>query len=195
MSKKEVRNINSTVELRQEGEDQYFEGYAAKFNSRTELWPNVFEEIAVGAFDDVLNDDVRALFNHDQNWILGRTKSGTMQITVDAIGVKYRIKYNPNDPDHVRAMEKVRREDVTQSSFAFDIKDETWSKLDGDKRLRTITKLERWYDVAPVTYPAYQDTTVAARSLEQIQKQETPQINEETVAMQHRTLRNLMNCK
>ena len=162
----ERRFLPMPIEVRAEGDDQYFEGMAAVFNSATDL--GFFsEEIAQGAFDDVINDDVRGLFNHDPNVILGRSQAGTMTLTVDEKGAHYRIKYNPNDPDHVRVMEKVKRGDISQSSFAFSIKDAEWQTRD-NKDHRVINKLERWYDVSPVTYPAYADTSVAARSLDSV---------------------------
>lgn len=164
----ERRMHTSAVELRAEGDEQYFEGYAAVYNDVADLgW--FTEEILPGAFDEVMNDDVRGLFNHDPDQILGRSKSGSMQLIADATGVKYRIRYNPNDPDHVRVMEKVKRGDVSQSSFAFDVKDDNWETRNG-KEHRKVIKLKRWYDVAPVTYPAYASTTVAARSFEKVKK-------------------------
>ena len=166
------------MEVREEGEQRYFEGDAVVFNSVTDLgWFS--EEILPGAFDDVLNDDVRGLFNHDPDVILGRSKSGTMTLEVNDKTVRYKIKYNPNDPDHVRVMEKVKRGDVSQSSFAFSIRDAVWETRDG-KEHRKITKLARWFDVAPVTYPAYHNTTVAARSLEEVKKEQEKNAFNET---------------
>jgi HK97 family phage prohead protease len=167
----ERRFFSEVVELREEGEDQFFEGYAARFNSPTDLG-YFTEEIMPGAFDSVMNDDVRGLFNHDPDVVLGRTKSGTMQVVIDERGAKYKIKYNANDPDHVRVMEKVKRGDVSQSSFAFSIESENIVRKEDAKVHRQITKLKRWYDVAPVTYPAYTDTSVAARSIDSLKEEE-----------------------
>lgn len=166
----ERRYLTQPIELREDGDEKYFEGVAAVFNRTTDLgW--FTEEIAPGAFDEVMDDDVRGLFNHDPDVILGRSKSGTLELSVDDKGANYKIRYNPADPDHVRVMEKIKRGDVSQSSFAFGIKDDKWELRDG-KDHRIINKFSRWYDVSPVTYPAYADTTVAARSLEHL-KQET----------------------
>jgi len=160
----ERRYVTGKVELRAEGDKQYFTGYSAKFGEIADLgW--FTEEIMPGAFDDVMNDDVRALFNHEVEYVLGRRSAGTLDLTVDDIGQRYDALYNPNDPDHVRVMEKVKRGDVNESSFAFDVKDAKWSTRNG-KDHRQIMKFSRQYDVAPVTYPAYPNTTVAARSLE-----------------------------
>lgn len=164
----ERRTYVSPVEIRDEGEAKFFEGMAVPFGEVTDLG-YFTEEISREAFAEVMDDDVRGLFNHDPDVVLGRNKSGTMTLTVNDKGVFYRISYNPNDPDHVRVMEKVKRGDVSQSSYAFSVKDETWNKRDG-KDHRVITKIKRWYDVAPVTYPANQNTTVAKRSLDAIEK-------------------------
>lgn len=168
----ERRTFSHPVELRESNNEKFFEGYAAMFNSVADLgW--FTEELAPGAFDGVMNDDVRGLFNHDPDVVLGRTKAGTMQVMKDERGMKYKIKYNAADPDHVRVMEKIKRGDVSQSSFAFAIADETWERRNG-KEHRIIKRLEKWFDVAPVTYPAYSDTTVAARSFQQVNKQHQP---------------------
>lgn len=164
----ERRHFTHNVEVRAEGEAEYFEGLAANIGDIADLgW--FTEEIMPGAFDDVLGDDVRGLFNHDPDLILGRTASKTMTLSVDDKGLRYRILYNPADPDHVRVMQKVKRGDVSQSSFSFDVKDAKWSTRNG-KDHRQIAKFQALYDVAPVTYPAYENTTVAARSLEKVKQ-------------------------
>lgn len=169
IEKGERRMIDAPVEFREDGEAKYFEGMAVPFGQVTDLG-YFTEEISRDAFSEVINDDVRGLFNHDPDVVLGRSKSGTMTLSISDKGVFYRIKYNPNDPDHVRVMEKVKRGDVSQSSYAFTVKDETWGKRDG-KPHREINKIQRWYDVAPVTYPANPNTTVGKRSLENIQRE------------------------
>jgi len=164
----ERRYASQSVEVRAEGEDQFFEGYGATFGDIADLgW--FTEEIDPLAFTDVISDDVRGLFNHEEDHVLGRTKSGTMTWSVDQVGAKYRIRYNPNDPDHVRVMEKVKRGDVSQSSFSFAVKDDAWETRNG-KDHRKVMKLKRLYDFAPVTYPAYENTTVAKRSFDKIEK-------------------------
>lgn len=162
----ERRMVTESVEIREEGDEKYIEGYAFVFGAQADLG-GFTEEIAVGAADEVMNDDVRGLLNHEANIVLGRTKSGTMTLALDARGLKYRIKYNPNDPDHVSAREKIMRGDISQSSFAFRTKDDKWEVKNG-KDHRTILKFSRLIDVSPVTYPAYPDATVAARSLSKI---------------------------
>ncbi|HYF69094.1 MAG TPA: HK97 family phage prohead protease [Ohtaekwangia sp.] len=162
----ERRMISEQVELREENEQRFMEGYAFKFGAIADLG-SFTEEIAPGAADGVMNDDVRGLFNHDPNLVLGRNKAGTMTLSVDAVGMRYAIKHNPNDPDHVSVSEKIKRGDVTQSSFAFRVKDDKWETRNG-KEHRTILKFSRLIDVSPVTYAAYNDATVALRSLSNI---------------------------
>lgn len=145
------------------------EGIAAKVNETYDLgW---FEEtIKRGAFDDVLKDDVRALFNHDPNLVLARTKSKTLKLFVDKDGhLAYSFKI-PNRSYAKDLEDAVKTSDVNQSSVAFRVKEEKWewksdkNKLKKDKR--TIIKFEQLFDVSPVTYPASPSTTVAARKLE-----------------------------
>lgn len=158
----ERRKTDHKVEYREEGEEKFFEGYGIVFNTPTDMGP-FMEEVAPGAESEVMNDDVRGLMNHSEDMVLGRTKAGTMTLSVDSIGVRYKILYNPNDPDHVRAREKVMRGDISQSSFAFRVKDDKWEKRNG-KEHRTITKFSRLIDMSLVTYAAYESTTVAMRS-------------------------------
>ena len=179
----ERRTVTHAVELREEGDDKFFEGHAFVIGEVADLG-GFTEEIARGAADEVMSDDVRGLFNHDEDYVLGRTKSGTMQLVNDERGLRYKIKFNPSDPDHVRVMEKVKRGDVSQSSFAFAVKDDKWEARNG-KDHRTILKLRRLIDVSPVTYPAYQNTSVAIRSLSQIDnyKQDLAQMDREIMGL------------
>jgi HK97 family phage prohead protease len=158
----ERRMVSEPVEVREEGDKKFFEGYAFKFGALADLG-EFTEEIAIGAADEVMQDDVRGLFNHEANLVLGRTKAGTMRMAVDGIGLKYMIDFNPKDTDHTNLMEKVKRGDVSQSSFAFRVKDDKWEVRNG-KDHRTIIKFKRLIDVSPVTYAAYPDATVAARA-------------------------------
>lgn len=171
----ERRFFTESLECREEGEKRFFEGYGAVFGSVTDIGPFT-EEIERGAFDDVLSDDARGLFNHDANYVLGRNKK-TMRLEVDQRGLKYSIDYNPNDPDHVRVMEKVKRGDISQSSFAFRVKDDKWETRNG-KEHRTITKFKRLIDVSAVTYPAYKDASVGARSLSKIKDEQTKHLKD-----------------
>ena len=143
------------------------EGYAAVFNEPTVIWD--FEEvIAPGAFKRALseNQDVRALFNHDSNYPLARTKNGTLVMREDARGLwtESRVSSNPTSDSVV---DYIRTGLVTGMSFAFTVRKNEWvfqppgSEV-MDKRI--ITEVGILYDIGPVTYPAYDQTSVKMRA-------------------------------
>ena len=167
-----------TSEVRAAGDDSLIiEGYAANFETTTDL--GYFKEtIARGAFDEVLEDDVRLLLNHD-GAPMARTTNGTLELSVDETGLKYRAALA--DTQDGRDLYKlIKRGDISQSSFAFTITEEQWSE---DRSTRTVEKMGRLLDVSPVTYPAYATTTVTARNMAEAVKeaeemkpqQETPE--------------------
>lgn len=175
----ERRFTTGAVEIRSEGEGKPTKarGYAAMFGKRSSNLGSedyqFFEIIDRGAFDDVLKDDVRALFNHDPNLILARSKggAGTLSIGADDSGLWYEFDLPDTQAGRDLAV-SLKRGDVDQSSFAFSLTrdGQVWEeKTEGGKTTynRTIKKVARLYDVSPVTYPAYPDTSVAMRSLEE----------------------------
>ena len=139
-------------------------GYGSVFNAQSEDLGGFREIIAPGAFDGRLDDDVRALFNHDPNLILGRTKSGTLKLSVDDEGLRYDVDF-PNTTLANDLRTSIQRGDVDQSSFAFTVDEDDFEERDG-VIIRTIHKVKRLFDVSPVTYPAYPDASVGVRSLE-----------------------------
>lgn len=142
--------------------DKFIEGYFAVFNQQTELWPGAFEEIAPGAFSNSLGNDIRALINHDTTLVLGRNKSGTLELKEDSHGLWGRIKINQNDSDAMNLYERVNRGDVDQCSFGFNIlSEETDWKEDGTVKW-TLREVDV-HEVSVCTFPAYEDTSVAAR--------------------------------
>ena len=154
-----------TVELRDDDGESRITGYAAIFNTLSENLGGFRELIRPGAFDSVLTNDVRALFNHDPSLILGRTTAGTLSLDSDGTGLRYRIE--PPDTQAARDLIKsIQRGDVTQSSFAFRVDDDRWEEDDDGRLIRTIIAVKRLYDISPVTYPAYPDTTVASRAMD-----------------------------
>ena len=132
-------------------------GYAAVFNSPSEDLGGFIEYIAPGAFDNVMNDDVRGFYNHDWNYLLGRVSSGTLRLSLDEKGLAYEIDL-PNTTYANDLVELMRRGDVNQSSFAFMIEADKW-ETKGKQNIRTITKVSRLIDVAPVVIPAYPAAT------------------------------------
>jgi len=164
------------VELRVPGEGRTVEGYAALHGSVTDMgWYD--EVIEPGAFAGAKMDDVRCLFNHDPSLPLARTKANTLTVTVDEKGLFYRFEM-PNTVTGNDLLENIKLGNVSQSSFAFRVKEQTRvENYDGKGvDLRRINKIEEVFDVSPVTYAAYEDTDVVARSwqLEEKPKEATP---------------------
>lgn len=171
-----------TVELRAdtpEGGKPVMRGIAAMFNSMSEDLGGFREQIAPGAFKSALgNSDVRALFNHDPSMILGRTVSGTLRLSETDQGLEFEC--DAPDTSYARdLMESMKRGDISQCSFGFsvDCGGDTWQKDDAGQWTRTIHVVSRLYDVSPVTYPAYPETSCAMRSLEKIRAETTPPVN------------------
>lgn len=174
MAETERRVVTLPVEARSvEGEPLRLVGYGAMFDSETEIAGLFRERIERGAFTDAVGrDDVRALFNHDPNFVLGRTSSGTLTLTEDGSGLLYDV-VPPNTTWASDLMVSVKRGDISQSSFAFSVDEDSWDYPKGQMPMRTIRKA-RLYDVSPVTYPAYESTTVSARSREAAAMEQVP---------------------
>ena len=176
--KQEKRTFTGTVNYRADGEGMPKEigGVAAVINSVTDL--GYFEEVIMaGAFDNALSKDydIRCLFNHEAELILGRTKANTCNVFVNTDGnLEYTWIPDYENPTHMSVVRSIMRGDITQSSFAFTIKEQTWSESEkyGTMGKRTIKVIEDLYDVSPVTYPAYEDTEADARSIAQLRDQE-----------------------
>jgi len=156
------------VEMRGEGDKAtpVIRGHAAIFDTLSDNLGGFREQIAPGAFDDVLSDDVRALFNHNPDHILGRSQAGTLRLSVDNTGLSYEV--DPPDTQIGRDLvTSMRRGDINQSSFAFTVAPDgdSWDEDEDGRVVRTITKFKQLFDVSPVTYPAYPDATVGLRSL------------------------------
>lgn len=168
------RRIAEPFELRQTESGAVLQGYAAVFNREAVIGSFFREVILPGAFTEAIKrSDVRALFNHDPNVVLGRTTNQTLKLSEDETGLRYEITLNANDPDAQRVLAKVERGDVSQSSFAFGIEsdeDTEWDSSEvkkGKLPLRKIRRVSPLYDVSPVTYPAYEETQVNARAIEE----------------------------
>ena len=173
-AERQMRSIASKFETRESEEGLFIEGYFSVFNSNYELWAGATESVAPGAFANTLGGDIRALIDHETRLVLGRNKSGTLELREDSHGLWGRIKINPNDQDAVNLYERVKRGDVDQCSFGFDIvKEDTEVRDDGSVHW-TIREV-KLYEVSVVTFPAYTETSVSARKrdFEEIQKRET----------------------
>ena len=164
-------------------------GHGAVYDSRSEDLGGFREIIAKGAFDKAVNDDIRALFNHDPNQILGRTTAGTLKVSTDERGLAYELVL----PDTSYAKDLAVNLDlgnITQSSFAMTVKRDRWEEEEDGTILRTILEVENLYDVSPVTYPAYQeaDVRVARRSLDAFRQQLQEEVKTSPAASRQRQL-------
>jgi len=161
---KHIRNLGVDLQTRadEQSDKKVIEGYFSVFNSETELFPGAYEEIAPGAFDNTLSNDVRALINHDTSYVLGRNKSNTLDLKVDSRGLWGSIVINENDSDAVNLYERVKRGDVDQCSFGFEIlKEDTDYRDDGS--IKWTIREVKLHEVSVCTFPAYSDTSVQAR--------------------------------
>ena len=163
---RERRAFDASFELRAAADDSpaTLKGYAALFNKRSSDLGGFFEEISPGAFADTLDGDVRALFNHDPNIVLGRTKSGTLDLLEDKRGLAFELRPPETTLVADQVLAPIERGDVSQMSFGFITIEDEW-RTEGKKEIRTLVKVEL-LDISPVTFPAYPQTKVAVRSLE-----------------------------
>ena len=167
----EVRSLNEVVEqraydgeLKAAVEGRTVEGYASVFNSMSEDLGGFREIILPGAFSNVLDNDVRALYNHDSNYLLARTTSGTLELKEDDKGLYYRFEM-PNTSYGNDMLELFRRGDLSQSSFGFTVEKDSWRMEEG-QHVRYIERVGSLFDVSPVVYPAYASASSGLRSAE-----------------------------
>ena len=180
MDNLEVRSFN--IELRESDESRHIEGYGSVFNERSVDLGGFTEVIAPGAFDGVIErSDVKCYLDHNpQRGILARSKNGqgSLHLALDERGLKYEF-----DAPHTQlgdeVVEGLKRGDYSQSSFAFTVASESWTKEEDGTYLRTINQIGGLYDVSIVANPAYEGTSVALRSLDAFKAQEEAQVPEE----------------
>lgn len=171
----ERRYITYEMRVNRESDKPKMVGHAALFDVETDIgWFR--EMIAPGAFKESIQaDDVRALFNHDANYVLGRNTVGTLKLHEDKVGLA--IEIDPPDTQWARdLMTSMERGDISQMSFGFEIKssqDQEWREEEGKKDLRIVKRAKLW-DVSPVTFPAYPDTDIAVRSHQEWKSRDKP---------------------
>ena len=170
---KRIYNLESRIEKREDGKEVVI-GYGSVFNSRSENLGGFYEYISPEAItnETIKNSDVRALINHDPNLILARSKNGegNLKLSIDERGLRY--EYEMPDLSYARDLStNLKNGNISQSSFAFTIASdgENWDTDKEGRDIRTITKIDRLFDISSVTYPAYPDASsdlvVAQRSL------------------------------
>ena len=160
---RQVRCVPSQFNTREDGDKPCIEGYFAVFDSNYEIGPGMSESIAPGAFSDTLSGDIRALINHDTTLVLGRTKAGTLTLKEDSRGLWGHIDINPDDVEAMNLYSRVKRGDVDQCSFGFQIRSEdTDIRENGD--VHWTIKAVELFEVSCCTFPAYEATNISARS-------------------------------
>lgn len=170
---RKMRTIATEFKTREDGEDLKIEGYFAVFDSVYEMAPGLSESIAPGAFSKTLSKDIRALTNHDTTLVLGRTKAHTLELREDSHGLWGSIRINRNDSDAMNLYERVKRGDVDQCSFGFDIRSEDTDIREDGSIHWTLREVDL-FEVSCCTFPAYEETSISARTheREEIQKRE-----------------------
>lgn len=154
------------MSIREDGGKRYLEGHFAVFNQPYEVFPGWIETIAPGAFSKALANgkDVKVLWNHNSDIVMGSTAARTATLWEDEIGLPGKVEINENDQASKDGYARVDRGDVTGCSFGFDISrmEESWDD-DGTYRTR-ILEVDPLYEVSPCTFPAYAQTNISARA-------------------------------
>lgn len=158
-----MRTVSTEFLTREDGEDLKIEGYFAVFDSVYEIAPGMSESIAPGAFSKTLSGDIRALTNHDTTLVLGRTKAHTLELREDSHGLWGSIKINRNDADAMNLYERVKRGDVDQCSFGFNIRSEDTDIREDGSVHWTLRDVDL-FEVSACTFPAYEETSISARN-------------------------------
>ena len=151
------------AELRSELAGDSLSGHAAVFDRVARL-PNNWEAMGRSAFDGVLDDDVRALVNHNPDNLLARVGAGTLKLSTDESGLYFEIPKLPNTTYANNLREQIERGDLNGMSFGFIPGQVSMSKAPDGRQLRTHVAVRRLLDVSPVTYPAYEGTDVVLRA-------------------------------
>lgn len=164
-------------------------GYAAVFNTLSEDLGGFREKIKPGAFANSIKTlDIRALWNHNPDFVLGRNKSGTLTLAEDEKGLSIEI-IPPETTWAKDLLESIRRGDVDQMSFGFSTVKDEWDESDPKDIIRTLIEV-KLFDVSPVTYPAYEATTVGVRSAKEVLDSHVAQVQESQKATEIDARRN-----
>lgn len=163
----ETRTLAKRMDVRAAEKGKTVAGYAAVFNSETDIGGYFREVIAPGAFSDAVSGDVRALVDHDSGRVIGRTKAGSLRLSEDDTGLAVEIDM-PDTTDGRDLSALIERGDISGMSFGFIVTKQSWDET-GDTPIRTIEKVEL-HEVSIVAFPAYPDTSIAMRCLDDARK-------------------------
>lgn len=186
----ERRYIESELRADDEADSlPVLEGYAAVFDSVVSIGGYFREVIRPGAFSRAIKEkqDVRALIDHNHSLIIGRTAAGTLKLTEDERGLKVEI-HPPNTTLARDLVENIKLGNISQMSFAFRVSRARWTEEENQPDLREIEDVDL-IDVSPVTYPAYEDTEIFARSAEDIYKTYQREKEEKVIVPQYNLMR------
>lgn len=162
INKREFQTKFEITRQQQSPEEMIIEGYFALYETETELIDGIYEIITKGAFDNTLNNDIRALWNHNSQYVLGRNKSGSLELKTDDKGLFAVVKL-PNTQYAKDIYSLIQRGDLDQASFGFNILGEDLEELaSGGYRWR-INEIDL-HEISVVTFPQYENTSVQARS-------------------------------
>jgi uncharacterized protein len=165
----EIRDFVESIELRAAAAGSKspgtLSGYCSVAGKYSEDLGYFRETVAAGAFTKCLaRCDVRCLKNHDPNLLLGRTSAGTLRLVQDEFGLKMECDL-PDTTAGRDTAEEVRRGDMQGQSISFTTAIDQWD-WSGDVPIRTVIEFDQLYDVGPVTFPAFADTSVACRAFQ-----------------------------
>lgn len=162
----EYRTLTASgLQTRKEGDNApIISGYFVVFDSPYEMFNGqAYETVDPHALDDTLNEDIRCLIDHDTRLVLGRNTAHTLKLSIDSHGLYGECEINVNDTDAVNLYERVKRGDVSQCSFGFEVVEEETEYLENGVIHWTLKKV-RLHEVSVVTFPAYKATEVNARA-------------------------------
>jgi len=157
----ELHNIETRSD--ENGENLYLEGFFVRYDDIYNVWDGVTESIKKGAFENSIHGDIRALYNHNTDIVLGRTSAGTFEVEDREQGLWGRIKLNKRDTEAVNVYERVARGDVSGCSIGFEIKSEERTVSEDGHVHYTITEIEPLYECTITPFPAYEATHIEAR--------------------------------
>ena len=163
------RYYNAEVSTISRGtDDPIIEGVSTLFDVESPNWEGFIEVVHKGFFDDVVDDDVVALLEHDGKYPLAGVRNNTLVLNIDDVGVTY--SFVPSSTSYSRdLLSNVRSGLINQSSFSFSVTGDgqQWEELPDGTIKRHLIKAERWFDVSPVTHAYYPETTVVTKNIKQ----------------------------